>query len=262
MRVAVDRGDPAVHRIRLAPGEAGGIRLDPTGVAALDAAVAEAEAGDECRAVVLEGTDGVFCEGLDLRAVVDGVPDAAGHVHAFAALLGRLRRSPRPVVAVVDGAALGGGVGLAAAADLVVATARATFALPEVALGLVPAVVLPVLHERLGPRRARWLALTSGIDARRAVELGLADTLVEDPALLERTLRPILRHLLRARPEAVAALKTLGDAVSAHKPDRALQLGADHTAALVSDPERVAAIRAFLEGEPAPWWRSLRGRNE
>lgn len=262
MRVAVDRGDPAVHRVRLAPGEGGHIRLDAAGVAALEAAVAGAEASDECRVLVLEGTDGTFCEGMDLQAVADGAPDAAQHVHAFASLLGRLRRSPRPVVAVVDGAALGGGVGLAAVADVVVATAQATFALPEVALGLVPAVILPILHERLGPRRARWLALTSGVDGRRAVELGLADHLVEDPALLERALRPILRHLLRACPEAVAGLKALGDAVAAHDPDRGLHLGADHTAALVGDPERVAALRAFLEGEPAPWWRTLRGRNE
>jgi len=262
MRVTVDRSDPAVHRVRLEPGEGGGIRLDAAGVAALDAAVTDAEANDDCRVIVLEGTGGIFCEGMDLQAVVDGAPDAAGHVHAFASLLGRLRRSPRPVVAVVDGAALGGGVGLAAVADLVVATARATFALPEVILGLLPAVVLPVLHERLGPRRARWLALTSGVDARRALDLGLADHLVEDPALLERALRPILRHLLRACPEAVAGLKALGDAVSASEPDRALRLGADCTAALVSDPERVAAIRAFLQGEPAPWWRSLRRRNE
>lgn len=262
MRVAVDSSDPAVRRIRLAPGDDGGIRLDAAGVAALDAAVAEAEAGDECRAVVLEGTGGVFCEGLDLQAVANGAPELAGHVQAFASLLGRIRRSPRPVVAVVDGVAAGGGVGLAAAADLVVATARATFALPEVILGLVPAVVLPVLHERLGPRRARWLALTSGVDGRRAVALGLADELVEDPALVERALRPMLRHLLRACPAAVAGLKAHGDAVSASAPDRALGLGAEHTAALLGDPERVAAIRAFLEGEPAPWWRSLRGRSE
>lgn len=260
MRVDHEATHPAIWRIRLHPGDSGAARLDAEGVIALMAAVGAAEASPECRVIVLEGTGGSFCLGMDLDAVMVDPADAVKHVHTFARCLGRLRSSPKAVVAVVDGPAAGGGVGLAAAADLVVATARATFALPEVILGLLPAVVLPVLLTRLTPQKARWLALSGGIDARQALALGLVDHLVEDAAQVERALRPILKHLLHTCPECVAGLKAYGDEI-AHLPlDAALLRGAERTAAMVQEPGRIAVFQAFLRGESTPPWFAKLGK--
>src|SRR5215471_8173568 len=110
--------------------------------------------------LILGGT-GEFCRGLDLASVLDrprGEP--ARMLRAFADLLEKLTSAPVPIVAVVDGAALGGGAGLAAVADFVVATPRARFALPEMLFGLVPAVVFPYVARRVGYARARRLALS------------------------------------------------------------------------------------------------------
>jgi enoyl-CoA hydratase/carnithine racemase len=254
MHVDLDSTHPAIWRIRLQADEAEAIRLDAEGVTALMAAVEAAETSATCRVMVLEGTGGSFCMGMDLKAVMAEPAGAVAHIHTFARCLGRLRSSSKAVVAVVDGTAAGGGVGLAAAADLVVATARATFALPEAILGLLPAVVLPVLRERLSLQKVRWLTLTSGIDAHRAMDLGLVDHLVEDPTQVEHELRPIFKHLLRTCPESVAGLKRLGDEYVGLTLDEALLRGADHTAAMVQDPARIAVLQAFLRGEATPPW--------
>lgn len=156
------------------------------------------------RIVTLEGTDGAFCEGLELVAGVD--VDLA----AFAELLEAIARAPRPVVALVDGPALGGGCALAAAADVVLASERATFGLPEVLWGLIPAVALPVVARRIGIARARLLALGApALDAAEALRWGLVDAVVPDGDALEPAFARLSRQLRRADPDAQAATKAL-----------------------------------------------------
>ena len=119
-----------------------------------------------------EGTAGVFCEGgaLDPAATAEPRPEL------FAALLRAIEAAPVVVLAVVDGPALGAGAGIAAAADVVIATPRARFGLPETVMGLVPAMVFPVLARRLGVARARRLALGAApLTAEEALAQGLAD---------------------------------------------------------------------------------------
>jgi enoyl-CoA hydratase/carnithine racemase len=196
------RGQLTGGLLRLAIRDARGRpRLTPGLVAGLAAALA---AEREARVVALEGGPGAFCEGLDLDAPG---PGEAPELERFAALLRAIEGGPRPVIALVDGPALGGGVGLAAAADVVLATPRATFGLPETLLGLVPATVLPVVVRRLGPAGARRLALGAAtLSAAEAWRLGLVDEVTDD---LEPALARCVERLARMDPRALAEVKAL-----------------------------------------------------
>jgi polyketide biosynthesis enoyl-CoA hydratase PksH len=173
--------------------------LGPESVAALRAALAAGES-------TLEGEGGVFCRGLDLDWLA-GAAEPEPLFREVAALLDEIARAPRPVAALVDGVASGGGVALAAAADLVVATPRATFALPEVFAGLVPAVALPWVARRTGWPRARLLALGGRtIDAAEALALGLVDEITGDAAA---ALAAHARRWAKADAAALAGVKRL-----------------------------------------------------
>jgi enoyl-CoA hydratase/carnithine racemase len=252
MKVTHERDGAAVLRVRLVPDEHGEARIDPETTAGLRSALAAAEADVGCRVIVLEGTPGVFCLGLSFAAAA---AEPATELRAFAGALSGLRETSRLVVSVVDGEAAGGGVALAAVADLALVTARSRFGLPEVALGILPALVLPVLLERMPPQRARLLALGGTIEAGRALALGLVDRVVEDGAALEAALRETLRHALRLHPGALGELKRLSTALSGLPFAGALQLGAEESARVLGDPVRGAALAAFEAGEPLPWFQ-------
>lgn len=179
-------------------------RLTPVLVERLRTAI---EAEREATLVTLESDGGVFCSGMDLgelRSVDGNVPDA---LERFAGLLRDVACTPRPVIALVGGSAMGGGVGLAAAADLVLATRHATFGLPEALFGLVPAMVFPVLARRVGPARARWMALgATTISATEAWRIGLVDEVVDD---LESALARHARIIDCLDARAVAEVKAL-----------------------------------------------------
>jgi enoyl-CoA hydratase/carnithine racemase len=254
MHVDSRRDGSAVWRLRLERGSADDALLDPDGVARLAEALREAEAAPECRIIVLEGTPGSFCKGMDLAFAVAHPAEAREGVRGFARGLLALRESTRVVIAAVDAQVAGGGVGLAAAADIALATTASTFSLPELVLGLLPAVVLPVLLERMPPQKARAIALGGTVDARSAVRLGLIDRRVAGPAELDAAVRATIKHVLRCHPAAVAGLKRLSREQEALDLRRALDLGADRTAEILDDREALRHIGAFLGGESPPWW--------
>jgi enoyl-CoA hydratase/carnithine racemase len=190
--------------------------------------------------VALRGTPGCFCRGMDL----DEGPAA---LTSFSLLLAAL--SARVSVAVVDGEALGGGVGLAAACDLVIVTQRARFGLPEVLSGLLPAVVTPWIVRRVGPAAA--LALSMGLvsfDAAEALRRGLADLLTDEP---EPALDAAVRRLACADPRAVRAIKRLFAThhapAPAWWPDAASEFDA-----LARSPQTRARLALLAAGD-APW---------
>lgn len=264
MRTVCERTDAPIWRLRLEPDRDGGeIVLSAAGLERLLALCAAAAAeGSPCRALVLEGADGRFCRGMDLDALGERPAEHAGAgVEQYASCLRALRDCPRPLIALVDGDVAAGGVGLAAVADVLVATRRSTFALPEVVLGLVPAMVFPVLCERMAPQRARRLALLGqALAADEAQRLGLVDEVVADAEALEGALTRLARQLLRVQPAAVARLKRLARDVAARPFDEGLAAGAACTAALLAEPGTVAQVRAFLDGEPLPWFARYRPR--
>ncbi len=279
MRVSCEERGGSVWRLHLRSEGDDDATLDTVALDDLDAILDAADAEDSgCRVLVLEGEAGRFCVGMSgasvagdgsdsgtdtetdggtdaaIDAAIDAATDAATGVARYASCVKRLRLGPPAVVAIVDGPALGGGLGLAAAADTVIGTSRARFGLPETRVGLLPAMVLPLVAERMPAQKARRLALGGpALDADEAARLGLVDRVVEDVAAAEKALFAELRQLLRLSPAAVAELRRFSASSVTMALDAAIDAGAAITSRGVADPDVRAAIHASLEGE-APVW--------
>ena len=232
-------------RLRLDLGtESGSGRLTVAHVERLLAAL-EGDGG----LVTLDGDVDAFCAGLDLDEIVRHDGDAVHGLERYGALLTAIGSTPRPVVALVDGPAIGGGVGIAAAADLVLATNEATFGLPETLFGLVPAVVFPVLARRVGPANARRLAMGAAtISADEAWRLGLVDEIVAD---LDAAVARFAQRLQRLDQRAVAAVKSLSGLYESARGDYRVHASTAF-AELVASAETRDRVRRFLAGE-TPW---------
>lgn len=166
---------------------------------------------EEHSAVILKGRPPVFCKGYDLIEASQCTDQREAQLtfRAFAELLRRLSSGPWPVLAVVDGESKGAGVGLAAVADIVIADPRATFQLPEVLWGLIPAAVLPAVARRTGWAVARRMALAEpAISGEEAHRLGLVDVVSQTP---EDELDRRLSRLGRADYAAISALRELAE---------------------------------------------------
>lgn len=163
--------------------------IDSELLAELRVALNAAGADPACRMVVVRGARGVFCAGLDFEdALGASGPDDDGAA-AFFDLLRYLTMFPRVVVALVEGRVAGGGVGLAAACDLVVANPASTFSLPEAMWGLLPCSVLPFLIRRAGFQKAYAMTLTTmPVGAAEAAACGLVDFVADDPDKVARRL--------------------------------------------------------------------------
>jgi len=223
----------------------------------------EAAAGDPAvRVVVLTGTGPTFCAGADIGEMRDSAeaPVAANEREAarLAALLERLDRLPRPTVARVQGNAFGGALGLVAACDVAVAADAAVFALTEVRLGIVPAMISPYVMRAIGARQARRYFLTGErIVAREAERLGLVHAAVP-AASLDDAVEALARDLLLGAPGAQAEAKRLVRRVQdrSDSSDAALAAETAHwIARLRAAPEGREGLSAFLE-KRKPSWRS------
>jgi isohexenylglutaconyl-CoA hydratase len=175
------------------------------------------EADADARALVLWGAGGHFCAGADFGRFLELLAAPAGtgpdpiveHNRYFGTVLERLASLPVATLGVVRGAAMGGGCGLAAVMDRVIATDDATFALPEVTLGVIPAQIAPFIARRAGAAQARWLMLSAArLDARSAANAGLVDAVVATAALPEAVRSDLLR-LAAAEPAALRATRQL-----------------------------------------------------
>jgi isohexenylglutaconyl-CoA hydratase len=157
------------------------------------------------------------------------------------------------VVAVVEGTAMGGGFGLACAADVTLAGESAVFRLPEASLGVVPAQIAPYLVERLGLSQARRLAVTGGrIDAQRALAIGLVHELHPDAAL-DAALARTLHEILQNAPQAVAATKALMAKARLHSPASLIQEAAEVFSRAALSAEGTEGQTAFLGKRKANW---------
>jgi isohexenylglutaconyl-CoA hydratase len=229
----------------------------------IGAAVDGLAARTEIRVVVLRGAGGHFCAGGDLNTMRDPPPPNADgsdpeflRYRLFGDVLIRLNNLPQAVVAVVKGTCVGGGFGMAACADLVIAAESARFGLPEPRHGFIPSQIIPFLVRRLGEAPVRRIAVTARvIDAREARRIGMVDVLVADTEL-DATLERELADLHRAAPRAVAAVKRLVlDAPDAPL-DALLDQGATSLMDLLRGPEAAEGIEAFLAKRPPAWART------
>jgi polyketide biosynthesis enoyl-CoA hydratase PksH len=217
----------------------------------LDDAITEAEADASCRLFELQGNAGVFCAGMDLAASL-GVDDETmcDMAQGYASVLTRLAGTRLIVMARIEGRVLAGGVGLAAASDLVLATHTAQFCLTELIWGILPACVLPWLMRRTGFQPAYAMTLTAEtLSAEQAKQIGLVDFVDDD---LERVVRRLSARLLRVESTTVARLKhycrTLW-IVDAGTERRAV---AESARAMV-DPKVRRGIAEFIAHQRYPW---------
>ncbi|HZO61808.1 MAG TPA: enoyl-CoA hydratase-related protein [Gaiellaceae bacterium] len=211
-------------------------------------AEAFADVGD-ARAVVLAGDGPSFCAGADIewqRSSIDLTYDE--NVEDYRRLYRMLRaidRCPAPVVARVQGFALGGGSGLTACADIAVAAEDAVFGFSEVRLGIIPAVISPIVVAKIGPAAARRYFLTGErLDASTALRIGLVDEVAADP---DEAVERILRDLLGGGPVAVREAKRL--VLEPGGEEEILARAAERR----TSAEGQAGLRAFLERGAPPW---------
>ncbi|MEU6439348.1 enoyl-CoA hydratase-related protein [Streptomyces sp. NPDC047046] len=254
--VRVRYQDPTVLRITLSRPERGNT-IGSALIADLHEALDAAEESRSCRLIVLDAPGGVFCNGMDMAEAAGGIgrgaaraadPDGA----AFFGLLRRLTEVPRLILACVDGRVSGGGVGLAAACDLVHTTERGVFSLPEALWGLLPCSVLPFLVRRTGHRTAATMTLTTlPLTAREAADRGLADEISPDPEPLTRRLLSRLAKIdARMIGEAKGYLSALHP-VTAETERRAL----DEFARLASARGVHEGMARFAAEGRYPWER-------
>lgn len=231
--------------------------FDGATVHALREAVATVSRRDDVRIVVLGGHGPVFSAGADLEwmktvAGFTGEQNLAD-ARSLAALFETIDLSPKAIVARVQGAALGGGAGLVAAADIAVAAAGAQFGFTEVRLGLVPAVISPYVLRKIGPSAARELFLTGErFSADRALAIGLVHRVVPDSEL-DSAVDERVRELLQAAPGALAAAKALVHDVAGRRPEEVRDVTAARIAERRATAEGQEGLRAFLEKRKPGW---------
>jgi methylglutaconyl-CoA hydratase len=226
-------------------------------IAALTAEIARIDPA--ARAVVLASEGDAFCAGADLnwmKGMIEyGLEQNIVDSRALAAMFAALDDLPMPLVARVQGAAIGGGAGLVAVADIAVASSEAVFGFTEVRLGIIPAVVSPYVVRKIGPAHATAL-FTSGMrfDAGRALEIGLVEA-VESPEELDAKLALYLDAVTSGGPGAVNAAKRLVREVAGRPVAEVRALTVERIAALRVSAEGQEGMRAFLERRKARWDR-------
>jgi len=231
-------------------------------VAGLTEALATLAGDATVRAVVLTGAGDVFCAGADIgemRAAGAAPPEQnEADSLRFARMLECIERQPQPTVALVNGAAFGGAVGLVAACDIALAATGARFALSEVRLGLVPAMISPYVIRAIGTREARrWFLTGEAMDAQTALRVGLVHE-TADSGALGAAADGILGALLAGAPGAQAEIKRLVRHATGRSDagdDAMLADTARWIARVRAGAEAREGLTAFLERRKPAWAR-------
>jgi methylglutaconyl-CoA hydratase len=212
---------------------------------------------DAVRVIVLGGRGPTFCAGADLQWMKAMAAftreENLREAQAMADLFFTVYESPKPIVARVHGAALGGGAGLVAASDIPVAALGTQFGFTEVRLGLLPAVISPYVVRKIGESAARELFLTGErFEAVRAVEIGLVRSAVPEEDL-DATVERRVEELLAAGPRAVAEAKALIREVAFRRIEDVQEYTVERIAEVRTSPEGQEGMRAFLEKRKPRW---------
>lgn len=216
-------------------------------LAALSAHVTALASRPDISVLVITGAGKSFCAGMDLKAVLDSPAQMGVLLHALADLNLTIRALPMVTLAKVNGAAIGGGCGLACVCDLAITHADAKLGYPEVDLGVCPAVVAPVLVRKIGAGRARRVLLTGGLmSGQQAFDLGLVDQIVPTGAELDAAANDLAARLAKGGPNALRATKDLLNTIDGSLDATIAHRGADLSAKIVASPETQAILRAKL----------------
>ena len=210
------------------------------------------------RAVVLGGAGTNFCAGADLNWMSKMVDYSREENVRDSSLLAKMFRlmndCPVPLIGRVQGAAIGGGVGLVSVCDLVIATANTKFGLSEVKLGILPAVISPYVIAKIGVSHARALFLTGErFGADRALQIGLIHRVAGDEAELDAFVADAVSQLRSSGPEAVRACKQLIANVDGKALDDSIPYTIEAIAERRTSAEGQGGMKAFLSKSKAPW---------
>ena len=232
--------------------------FDAAMIGELDAAFEQLIADDSVRVILLAGDGKHFSAGADLkwmqRASKESREWNLADARRFAAMLGRIDSCPKPTLARIQGAALGGGVGLACACDIAIAADNASFAISEAKFGILPAVIGPYLTNAVGKRHARRLALTmTRIRADEALALGLVHQ-VSSLDELDAAVDACLQELLAGGPQAQREIKALfGQLEVGPVTVEVRELTAQTISRVRGSDEAREGFVAFLGKRPANW---------
>lgn len=209
------------------------------------------------RVIVLSGNGKIFCGGADVNwmsAALDLSHDEnLEDARRLSQMYRAIDRVPKPVVARVHGAALGGGAGLVAVSDVAVAADDTFFGFTETKLGILPAVISLFVAAKIGLSHARALCLSGErFDARRALAIGLVHEIVA-PDALDGAIARVVGELLGAAPTAIAAAKHLFAQIAETDYDDTLEITAQAIAKQRTSEEGQEGLRAFLEKRRATW---------
>lgn len=216
------------------------------------------EPADTMRGVVLAGEGPTFSAGADVSWMRDAIgltmEDNERDAATMQAMFTAIESCPVPVIARVQGAALGGGMGLCAASDIVIATRDSTFGFTETKLGIIPAVISTFVLPKIGETHARALFATGQrFDADRALRIGLVHEVVPDEAALDERVGDLLDELRSAGPSAAREAKRLIRDLRALDPAEAQAHTVGAIARQRTSSEGQDGLRAFADKRPPPW---------
>lgn len=228
-------------------------------VAGLASAIGTLSEDDAVRVIVIRGNGRHFQAGADLKWIKENASKDLEHnievSRGTTRALHGLAVCPRPTIALIHGGCFGGGTGIAAACDIVVASQDAIFSITEARWGLVATPIVPLLLARLGPGRTRRYSLTcERFDAKRAYDIGFVDEVCET-GKLDEAAAPIIDALLHCPPGALAGTKTnaLQFAGLAFSDDELEEMARVH-AKRRQDPEAAEGMASFLEKRKPAWY--------
>ena len=232
--------------------------FDETMIAELDSVFTQLARDDSIRAIVLAGQGKHFSAGADLqwmqRASTASAAWNLADARRFAAMLARIEAVPKPTIARIQGAALGGGVGLVCACDIAIAADNASFSVSEAKFGILPAVIAPCLTNAVGKRQARRLALTATrLNAQQALAIGLVQQVVA-PDALDEAIAATMAELLACGPNAQREIKQLYAQLQVGPVTAdVVELTAQTISRVRGTEEARQGFAAFLAKRPAPW---------
>ncbi|MDI9244840.1 enoyl-CoA hydratase-related protein [Marinobacter sp. CHS3-4] len=232
-------------------------------VAELSTVFSQIEQDDSIRAVVVRGAGGHFCAGGDIKdmAGARGQKVEEGEVdpfyklnRAFGQMIEQVNQSSKVVIAVTEGAVMGGGFGLACVSDVAIAGPTAKFGMPETSLGVIPAQIAPFVVERIGLTQARRLSLLGlRIDAQEACSLGIVHQAAGSDEELETMLNQALERVRHCAPHATAETKALLHRVGHEDMSSLLDSAAEKFANAIRGEEGAEGTMAFMQKRPPKW---------
>ena len=210
---------------------------------------------NDVRIIVIQGREQIFCRGMDFKNLLNNYQSGirADFSTPYKNVVKMIRNSPKPVIAKIDGDVLAGGMGIALACDIVLASRRSIFGLSEVLFGIIPAYVFPFLLERVSYKKARFLVLSSKrLNSQEAFEIGIVDEIAENDKI-EKLLKDYIKRLLYSSPLALALTKRYSDELTNCQIETQIDFAQKQLTELLNDDKNILAIKSFIEGEKPEW---------